>query len=159
MSRLAIVVTAVLLVGAPAWSQQDDVVAITGGRIVTLAGEPIDNGTIVITNGRISEVGAGVAVPDRATVIDASGLEVYPGIMDSVSNLGLTEISSTAATVDTTELGAYNPQLQAASAVHPRVSTSRWHARTGSPTRSPLRAARAVSASGVVTVSTAKRRS
>lgn len=118
MRRLAVVAVAVLSV-APLWSQEDEVVAITGGKIVTLAGEPIDNGTILIRNGRISEVGANVTVPSGARVVDASGLEVYPGIMDSVSNLGLTEISSTAATVDTTELGEYNPQLQAATAVHP----------------------------------------
>ena len=40
-------------------------------------------------------------------------------MMDAVSRLGLTEVSSTAATVDTTELGDYNPQLTAATAVHP----------------------------------------
>ncbi|HXV60869.1 MAG TPA: hypothetical protein VEK15_09250, partial [Vicinamibacteria bacterium] len=98
---------------------QEEVYAIRGARIVTLAGEPIDNGTIVIRGGRISEVGANVSVPAGAEVIEAAGLEVYPGVMDSVSQLGLTEIGSTAATVDTNELGDYNPQLRAATAVHP----------------------------------------
>jgi len=107
-----------LLVTLPLLAQ-DEVVAITGAKIVTLAGEPIENGTIVIRDGRISEVGPGVSVPPGATVIDATGLEVYPGIMDAVSNLGLTEVGSTAATVDVSELGDYNPQIQAATAVHP----------------------------------------
>jgi len=111
--------TILVLFSGAAASAQDDVIAITGGKIVTLAGEPIENGTIIIRNGRIAEVGANVAVPAGAEVIDASGLEVYPGMMDAVSRLGLTEISSTAATVDMTELGDYNPQLTAATAVHP----------------------------------------
>ena len=111
--------TILVLFSASTAVAQDDVIAITGGRIVTLAGEPIENGTIIIRDGRIAEVGANVAVPAGAEVIDASGLEVYPGMMDAVSRLGLTEVGSTAATVDTTELGEYNPQLTAATAVHP----------------------------------------
>lgn len=109
--------------GAPSASsaQDDEVFVIRGARVHTLAGEPIENGTIVIRGGRISEVGSAsdVTVPSGADVIDATGLEVYPGIMDSVSQLGMTEIGSTAATVDTVELGDFNPQLRAAAAVHP----------------------------------------
>ena len=111
--------TILALFSAIAATAQDNVIAIKGGRIVTLAGEPIENGTIIIRDGWIAEVGANVAVPAGVEVIDASGLEVYPGMMDAVSRLGLTEVGSTAATVDTTELGDYNPQLTAATAVHP----------------------------------------
>ncbi len=111
--------TILALFSAIAATAQDNVIAIKGGRIVTLAGEPIENGTIIIRDGRIAEVGANVAVPAGVELIDASGLEVYPGMMDAVSRLGLTEVGSTAATVDTTELGDYNPQLTAATAVHP----------------------------------------
>jgi len=120
MTRWLIALT-VLVSGSSFAAPQEDVevVAITGGKIVTLAGDPIENGTILIRNGRISEVGAEVVVPAGAEIIDATGLEVYPGIMDAVSNLGLTEVSSTAATVDITELGEYNPQLKAATAIHP----------------------------------------
>jgi imidazolonepropionase-like amidohydrolase len=97
----------------------NEVYAVRGARIVTLAGAPIEKGTIVIRDGRISEVGANVTVPEGATVIDAEGLEVYPGIMDAVSQLGLTEVGAVPVTVDTVELGEFNPQIQAAAAVHP----------------------------------------
>jgi imidazolonepropionase-like amidohydrolase len=107
------------LSGASARAQDDDLYAITGARLVTLAGPAIDDGTVVVRRGKISEVGRSVAIPPGARVIDARGLEVYPGIMDAVSQLGLTEIGSTAATVDTVELGDFNPQIRAATAIHP----------------------------------------
>ena len=92
---------------------------IQGAKIDTLAGAPIEKGTIVIENGRIKAVGANVPVPAGAEVLKADGLEVYPGLFDSVSELGLTEIGSVNATNDINEIGAFNPQLVAASAVHP----------------------------------------
>lgn len=95
------------------------VYAIQGGKVFTLAGPPIENATVVIRNGKIAAVGANVSIPRGARVIDAAGLEVYPGLFDSLSRLGLTEIGSVSATSDTTELGDYNPQLFAATAIHP----------------------------------------
>jgi imidazolonepropionase-like amidohydrolase len=97
----------------------NDVYAIRGARIVTLAGEPIEKGTVVIRDGRISEVGADVPIPEGAEVIEADGLQVYPGMMDAVSQLGLTEVGAVAVTNDTVELGEFNPQIRAATAVHP----------------------------------------
>jgi imidazolonepropionase-like amidohydrolase len=93
--------------------------AIRRAKIYTLAGPPIENGTIVIRNGKIEAVGRNVAIPRGAKVIDAKGLEVYPGLFDSASQLGLIEIASVAGTVDTNEMGSYNPQLIAATAVRP----------------------------------------
>jgi imidazolonepropionase-like amidohydrolase len=94
--------------------------AIEGARIVTLAGPVIESGTLVLRDGRITAVGAGVAVPAGATRIDGKGLHVYPGLFDAVTELGLTEVGQGAnGTVDTNETGGFNPQLVAASAVHP----------------------------------------
>lgn len=94
--------------------------AIEGARIVTLAGPVIESGTIVVRDGRIVSVGAGGVVPAGATRIDGKGLHVYPGLFDAVTELGLTEVGQGAAgTVDTNETGGFNPQLVAASAVHP----------------------------------------
>ncbi len=107
---------ALLLTAAPAFAQT---YAIRGAKIYTLAGPPIENGTVVISNGKITAVGRTVAIPSGAQVINASGLQVYPGLFDSVSRLGLTEIGAVSATVDTNELGDYNPHLLAATAVHP----------------------------------------
>jgi imidazolonepropionase-like amidohydrolase len=94
--------------------------AITGAKIYTLAGKPIENGTVVIRDGKIAAVGANVPAPSGARVINARGLHVYPGMFDSVTQLGLTEVGQGAAgTVDTTELGDFSPQIVAATAVHP----------------------------------------
>ena len=117
---LLLLLLAGVLSGTPASAQQTaKAYAIQGAKIYTLAGPPIENGTVVIREGKIAAVGQGVAVPAGAQVIDARGLEVYPGLFDSVSQLGLTEIGAVPATVDTTEVGEFNPQLVAATAVHP----------------------------------------
>jgi imidazolonepropionase-like amidohydrolase len=58
------------------------VYAIRDARIVTAAGAPIDSGTIVMRQGVIDAVGASVAVPADAFVIDGAGLTVYPGLID-----------------------------------------------------------------------------
>jgi len=95
------------------------VYAIRDAKVVTLAGPPVDHGTVVIRDGKIAAVGASVEVPAGAQVIDGKGLEVYPGLFDAVSDLGLTEVEAVNATVDTTDIGTYNPQLVAMAAVHP----------------------------------------
>src|SRR5215471_13970084 len=93
--------------------------AIRGAKIYTLAGPPVENGTVLIRGGKIEAVGRDVAVPADAEVLDAKGLEVYPGLFDALSELGLSEVGAVSATVDTAEIGAYNPQLIAATAVRP----------------------------------------
>jgi imidazolonepropionase-like amidohydrolase len=93
--------------------------AITHAKVFTLAGPPIEDGTVLIHDGKISAVGGGLTVPSGAQVIDARGLQVYPGLFDSVTQMGLSEISAVRATVDTTETGSFNPDLVAATAVLP----------------------------------------
>lgn len=95
------------------------VYAIRGAKIYTLAGPPIEKGNVVMREGRIAAVGADAAIPDGAEVVDGTGLEVYPGVFDSLSQLGLMEVDAVSATVDTTELGEFNPHLVAATAIHP----------------------------------------
>jgi imidazolonepropionase-like amidohydrolase len=93
--------------------------AVRGAKVYTLAGPPLENATVVIRDGKIAAVGQGLEVPGDAEVIDAKGLEVYPGIFDSATTLGLQEIQAVPATVDTSDVGTYNPQLVAMTAVHP----------------------------------------
>jgi imidazolonepropionase-like amidohydrolase len=93
--------------------------AIRGAKVYTLAGPPVENSTVVIRDGKIAAVGSNVQAPADAQVIDASGLEVYPGMFDAMSDLGLAEVDAVSATVDTTDVGPYNPQLIAMTAVHP----------------------------------------
>src|SRR5208337_1643281 len=93
--------------------------AITHAKIFTLAGAPIEDGTVVIHDGKIAAVGANVSIPDGAKVIDAKGLQVYPGLFDPITQMGLREIGAVIATVDTTETGSFNPDLVAATAILP----------------------------------------
>src|SRR5687767_14406679 len=66
--------------------------AIINTRIVTVSGATIENGTVVIQNGKIASVGANVAVPGGAERIDGKGLTVFPGMIDAGTNMGLAEI-------------------------------------------------------------------
>ena len=93
--------------------------AITHAKIFTLAGPPIEDGTVVIHEGKIAAAGAGVPIPAGAQVIDAKGLQVYPGLFDPVTQMGLSEIGAVNATVDTTETGPFNPDVTAATAILP----------------------------------------
>src|SRR5262245_37215550 len=68
-----------------------DTYAITNARIVTVSGPVIERGTVVIRNGLIAAAGANVSAPSDARVIDGSGLTVYPGLIDSYTNLALPE--------------------------------------------------------------------
>src|SRR5215217_7912745 len=76
--------------------------AIRNAKIITVSGPDIENGTIVIRDGKIEAVGANVTVPAGAQTIDGSGLSVYPGMIDAGTNMGLVEVPQGASgTVDT----------------------------------------------------------
>jgi imidazolonepropionase-like amidohydrolase len=91
---------------------------IRGGTVVPVVGAKVPNGSVVISGGKIQAVGANVQAPQGATVIDATGLFVYPGMIDSGTELGLTEIGSVPGSTDTREIGDFNPQDVALSAVN-----------------------------------------
>ena len=94
--------------------------AIRNARIVTVSGPDIDNGTVVIRDGKIEAVGANVSVPAGAQSIDGRGLSVYPGMIDAGTNMGLVEVPQGAnGTVDVSEVGDLNPNSKAIIAVNP----------------------------------------
>ena len=96
------------------------VFAIRNARIVTVSGPDIDNGTVVIRDGKIEAVGAAVNVPAGAQTIDGHGLSVYPGMIDAGTNMGLVEVPQGAnGTVDLAETGDLNPNAKAIIAVNP----------------------------------------
>src|SRR5260370_9697379 len=92
---------------------------MTHAKIFTLSCPTIDDGTIVIQNGKIANVGAAVEAPAGAQVIDGKGLQVYPGLFDPITQMGLREIGAVSATVDSAETGAFNPDVVAFEAVLP----------------------------------------
>jgi imidazolonepropionase-like amidohydrolase len=64
------------------------VLALRGATVHTAIGEPVRNATIVIRDGKIADVGAGVAIPPGAQVIDVTGKEIIPGMIDNHSHIG-----------------------------------------------------------------------
>ena len=92
-SRLIVGCLLLLVVFIPLKAQRSaiDTYAITNARIVTVSGPVIERGTVVIRNGLIAAAGANVSTPPDARVIDGAGLTVYPGLIDSYTNLGLPE--------------------------------------------------------------------
>jgi len=91
MNRLAIAALAAVLAlcAAPAAAET---IAITGATIYQRSDKKLDNATIVIRDGRIAEVGPGVAVPAGATQIDGKGKIVTAGLIESSTQLGLVEV-------------------------------------------------------------------
>ena len=94
--------------------------AIQNARIVTVSGAPIENGTVVIQNGKIAGVGTNVSIPSGAERIDGRGMTVFPGMIDSYTSMGLAEITlGLAASVDLTETGTMNANTRAIKGIHP----------------------------------------
>src|SRR5256714_9363752 len=71
-------------------------IAITGGTGYPVSGPKLGNATVLIRDGKIVAVGAGVAAPSDARRIDAQGKWVTPGLIDGASQLGLVEIGAVA---------------------------------------------------------------
>ncbi|MBN1222013.1 MAG: hypothetical protein JXB23_02100, partial [Candidatus Aminicenantes bacterium] len=88
LKRLSVPLLA-LLTALSIFSYGDSIIAIKGGTILTMTGKDIVRGTVVIRNGKIAEIGVNVTVPEEATVIDASGKYIMPGIIDAMSYYGI----------------------------------------------------------------------
>ncbi len=74
---------------------------------------------MIITEGKITAVGANVQTPAGATVIDCKGAWIYPGMIDGGTRLGLSEVGSDPRTQDHNETGDIVPQMKALTAVNP----------------------------------------
>jgi hypothetical protein len=94
------------------------VYVIRNARIITVAGTDIESGAILIRDGMA--VGTNIDVPSEAKQIDASGMTVFPGMIDAGTSLGLVEVGQGAnGTVDLTEVGDLNPNAKAVVSVNP----------------------------------------
>jgi imidazolonepropionase-like amidohydrolase len=74
------------------FSAQDDTVAFRGANIITATQGTIANGILLIKGGEIVAVGKNIAIPEGTKVIDVSKSTIFPGLIDSFTNLGTTEI-------------------------------------------------------------------
>ena len=116
MKQLFILLLPAAMFAAPA---DDNSFLLKGATVHTMAGPEIQNGSVLVRNGKIIGVGKNLAAPKDVKVIDVKGMQVYPGMIDSGTEVGLVEINSVNATIDTTEIGKFNPELVALTAVNP----------------------------------------
>ncbi|RZM09720.1 MAG: amidohydrolase, partial [Sphingomonas sp.] len=129
----AVLLAAAALIAAPLSAQT---VAITGGTVALGDGsQPIPNGTVVFRDGRIVAAGAGVAVPAGATVVDARGKWVSPGIVTGPNDLGLLDADGVDESNDlSARTSPFNASIDVATSINPD-STAIANERLGGVTR------------------------
>jgi imidazolonepropionase-like amidohydrolase len=124
MKKLLSIFSSVLLLSGIATAQetvypapaQKGTIVITNATIHIGNGQVIENGGIKISNGKIEEVGAGITASGGATVVDAKGKHVYPGLILPASTLGLQEISGIRSMQDFNEIGDVNASIRSIAA-------------------------------------------
>jgi len=104
-AKAVAVVTLAIWTCAVSFAQQQPLV-LKGGKLLTVSHGTIDNGVLVMQGGKIIALGdaSSAKIPKDAKVIDVTGMTVYPGLIDSETSLGLTEISAEKMTNDRIEL-------------------------------------------------------
>jgi imidazolonepropionase-like amidohydrolase len=97
-----------------------ETIALRGGKLLTVSHGVIENGVVVMQNGKITAVGpASTAIPAGAKIIDVTGMTVYPGLFDAETHLGLTEVQADRMTDDTLEASdEIMPHMHVADAFH-----------------------------------------
>ena len=96
-----------------------ETIVIRNVDVYPVNGAELKGVSVVLADGKIAGIGAKIIPPKGARIIEGKGLRVYPGMIDSGTELGLSEVSAVRETVDTGELGEFMPQLRALSAVNP----------------------------------------
>ena len=91
---------------------QSNTTVITNAIVHIGNGQVLEHASVEFKNGKITRVGAGILPDQGATIINAAGKHVYPGLILSNTNLGLVEINSIRATIDYREIGDYNPNVR-----------------------------------------------
>lgn len=126
--RLPACLLAVLAVSLPLAGgerpQRPRYFAIRDARIVPVSGPALDRGTIVLENGLIAAVGLKVEIPAEAWVLEGEGLTVYPGLIDSLTTLGLPEDEKKE---DGSEPSARNAPRQVVRGPEDRPATTPWN--------------------------------
>lgn len=105
--------------------EQDHPIFLVGATVHTMTGDTIENGVVSFTDGTINIVGVASDIMPRISlsqdtqIIDLSGMHIYPGLIDTVTRLGLQEMSAVRATNDYNEVGDMTPEVRAYVSVNP----------------------------------------
>ena len=95
-----------------------ETIVIRNVDVYPVIGAEMKGVSVVLQDGKIADIGAKIVPAKGARIIEGKGLRVYPGMIDSATELGLAEIPAVRESVDTGELGEFMPQLRALSAVN-----------------------------------------
>jgi imidazolonepropionase-like amidohydrolase len=108
-----------IAVAVAACGAANDTFLIRGVDVYPVTGPEMKGVSVLVQDGKIADIGAKIVAPKGMKIVEGKGLRLYPGMIDSNTNLGLSEVSAERVTVDTGELGEFMPQLRALSAVNP----------------------------------------
>lgn len=112
-----------LAIFAGAKADQESI-AIVNGKVYTMTGPALENATVILSNGKIENVGSSLPIPPGAQIIDAKGKRVLPGFIDANCHVGLVEIDQVQSTVDTSEtVDPVTAQVRTADAFFPDSAT------------------------------------
>jgi len=114
-------------VGRPV-APQSQAVALRGATIHTVTKGVIQNGTIIFDGGKITAIGANIAIPAGTKIVDVTGKHIYPGLIDAYSTVGISEIGAVDMSNDVNEVGDFNPNVRTDVAVNAEsrhINTSR----------------------------------
>ena len=117
--RKAVISGQWLVASALAFAGTSDSFLIRNADVYPVTSAPQMNVSVLVQDGKIAEIGAKIVPPKGIRIVEGKGLRVYPGMIDSETNVGLSEVSGERVTVDTGELGEFMPQLRALIAVNP----------------------------------------
>jgi len=92
--------------------------ALVGGTVHPVSGPTLNGATVIVRGGRIAAIGRNIPVPADAHRIDARGLQIMPGLIDAWTAIGLTEFGQVGQATDARELGTFQPDLVAATAIN-----------------------------------------
>jgi imidazolonepropionase-like amidohydrolase len=98
---------------------QETPILLRGGTVHTVSGDVLANADVLFENGRITAVGAGLAAPDNAEIVDVGGKHVYPGLIAPATVIGLREIDAVRAMRDDAEVGSVTPEVRTHTAWNP----------------------------------------
>ncbi len=110
-----LLLTAVMLAGG-AFGQ---VLFIHNADVFPVTGTEMKDVSVLVQDGKIADIGPKLVAPKGAKILEAKGLRVYPGLIDSATELGLSEITAVRETDDSGEIGEFMPQIRALASVNP----------------------------------------
>jgi imidazolonepropionase-like amidohydrolase len=116
---LALTCGAIALGAAAPGAARAESIVLAGGTVHPVSGPVIENGMVVMRDGKIEAVGTRLNVPPGAKVVSCEGRHVYPGMISALSVLGLTEVGSVVGTNDWQETGNVNPNVRAEVQINP----------------------------------------